>query len=118
MTEIQNLFGQALRKLRREAKYRQAQLAKRAGISAAYISQLETGKKKPTDRVIAKLSGALDIPENRLFIKMGKLKMDLAATLSTDRKEAPEILTSLSDEQWEELLTYLAYIKVKASIAD
>jgi len=118
MTQKQNLFGQELRKLRKEAKYRQVQLAKLAGISGTYISQLETGKKKPTDRVIAKLSGALDIPENRLFIKIGKLKMDLAATLAIDRKEAPEILTSLSDEQWEELLTYLAYIKVKASITD
>jgi len=118
MTDKQNLFGQELRKLRKEAKYGQVQLAKLAGISAAYISQLETGKKKPTDRVIAKLSGALDIPENRLFIKIGKLKMDLAATLAIDRKEAPAILTSLSDEQWEELLTYLAYIKVKSSIID
>lgn len=118
MTEKQNLFGRELRKLRKEAKYRQVQLAKLAGISGTYISQLETGKKKPTDRVIAKLSGALDIPENRLFIKIGKLKMDLAATLAIDRKEAPEILTSLSDEQWGELLTYLAYIKVKASITD
>ena len=118
MTEKRHDFGQYLRNLRKEAKYTQAQLAKLAGISAAYISQLETSKKCPTDRVITKLSGPLDIPENRLFIKIGKLKMDLAATLAIDRKEAPEILTSLSDEQWEELLTYLAYIKVKASIAD
>ena len=114
--EIQNKFSQGLRKLRKEAKYRQVQLAKFAGISSTYVSQLETGKKKPTDRVIAKLSGALDIPENRLFSKIGKLKMDLAATLAIGRKEAPKILTSLSDEQWEELLTYLAYIK--ASITD
>jgi len=118
MTEKRNLFGQELRKLRKEAIYTQDQLAKLAGISASYISQLETGEKKPTDRVITKLSGALDIPENRLFIKIGKLKMDLAATLAMGRKEAPEILTSLSDAQWEELLTYLAYIKVKASITD
>ena len=116
MTEIQNLFGQALRKLRKEAKYRQAQLAKRAGISAAYISQLETGKKKPTDRVITKLSGALDIAENHLLIKIGKLKMDLAGTLGVDRNEAPELLATISDEQWKELLTYLAYIKVKSSL--
>ncbi len=115
MADKPNLFGQELRKLRKEVKYRQVQLAKLAGISAGYISQLETGK-KPTDRVIAKLSGALDIPENRLFIKIGKLKMDLAATLATERTEAPAILASLSDEQYEELLTYLAYIKVKSSV--
>ena len=112
----QNQFGEELRNLRKEARYTQDKLAKCAEISASYVSQLETGAKKPSDRVITKLSGALDIPENRLFIKIGKLKMDLAATLAIGRKEAPAIITSLSDEQWEELLTYLAYIKVKASI--
>lgn len=116
MTEKQNLFGQELKILRKKAKWTQAQLAEFARISASYISQLETGVKDPTDRVIAKLSSALDIPENRLFIKIGKLKMDLAATLARGREEAPEILTSLSDKQWEELLNYLAYIKVKESI--
>ena len=114
--ENQNLFGEELKKLRKEAKYKQAELAKLAGVSGAYISQLETGKKKPTDRVITKLSGPLDVQENRLLITVGKIKMDLAGTLSTERKEAPKILSSLSDEEWEELLTYLAYIKVKASI--
>ena len=116
MTEIRNLFGQALRKLRKEAKYTQVKLAELAGISAAYISQLETGKKKPTDRVITKLSGALDIAENNLLIKIGKLKMDLAGTLAIGRNEAPELLSTISDEQWKELLTYLAYIKVKSSL--
>jgi transcriptional regulator with XRE-family HTH domain len=118
MSDKQNIFGQELRRLRKEVKLRQIQLAKLAGISAAYISQLETGKKKPTDRVMAKLCGALDIPENRLLIKIGKIKMDLAATLAVRRKEMPKMLTSLSDDQLEELLTYLAYIKVKASIID
>ena len=118
MTEKQNLFGQELRKLRKEARYTQDQLAKFAGISASYISQLETGNKDPTDRVITKLSGPLDIPENHLLITIGKIKMDLAGTLATERKEAPEIISSLSDEQWKELLTYLAYIKVKSSMID
>ncbi len=118
MTEKQNLFGQELRKLRKEARYTQDQLAKFAGVSTSYISQLETGNKNPTDRVITKLSGPLDIPENHLLITIGKIKMDLAGTLATERKEAPEIISSLSDEQWKELLTYLAYIKVKTSITD
>lgn len=116
MTERQNRFGQELRKLRKGAKYTQDELAKRAGISSSYISQLETGDKKPTDRVITKLSGPLDVPENYLLITVGKIKMDLAGTLATERREAPEILSSLSDQEWEELLTYLAYIRVKSSL--
>jgi len=116
MTREQNLFGEELKKQRKAATHTQVQLAKLAGISAAYISQLETGNKKPTDKVITQLSDALGIEENQLFIKVGKLKMDLAATLATRRNEAPELLTNLSDKEWEELLTYLAYMKVKASI--
>ena len=108
-------FGQELKRLRKEATYTQAKLAKLAGISSAYISQLESGNKEPTDRVIAKLSGPLDVPENHLLITVGRMKMDLAGTLATERNGAPEILRSLSDQEWEELLTYLAYIKIKAS---
>ncbi len=110
-----NQFGEELKKLRKEASYTQNRLAKIASISGAYISQLETGKKKPTDRVIVKLSRALDIPENRLFIRTGKLKMDFAKTLAIGRDEAPELITTLTDEQWEELVKYLAYIKVKST---
>jgi len=114
--EERNLFSAELRKLRKDATYTQDQLARLAGISAAYISQLETGKKKPTDRVITKLSDALNIPENQLLIKVGKVRMDFAEALAISRSESLELLTALSDEQWQELLTYLAYIKLKSSI--
>jgi transcriptional regulator with XRE-family HTH domain len=117
MVDKKNAFGKELRRLRKEAKYKQSDLAKSARISASYISQLENGKRNPTDRVITQLSGALDIPENRLLIKIGKLKMDLAATLATDRKQVNSIISSLSDEQWQEILTYLAYVKVKSSLS-
>ena len=118
MFQEQNQFGKELRRLRlrKDARYTQEQLSKLAGISGAYISQLETGKKKPTDRVITKLSDALKINENRLLIIVGKIKMDLAGTLAINRSEATEVLTKLSDEEWKELLTYLAYVKVRASI--
>ena len=117
MADKQNKFGQELRRLRKGLKLTQDQLAELAGISAAYVSQLENGEKQPTDRVITKLCGALDIPENRLLIKIGKLKMDLAGTLAIGRNEAPELLATISDKEWEDLLTYLAYIKVKSSLS-
>ena len=118
MADNQNIFGKELKRLRKGLELTQGQLSTLAGISAAYVSQLENGKKQPTDRVITKLCGPLDIPENRLLIKIGKMKMDFAATLTTRRKEVPKILNSLSDDQLEELLTYLAYLKVKSCIID
>ena len=57
MDEKENAFGKELRKLRREGsiKYTQNELAKLAGVTASYISQLETGEKRPTLKVIHKL---------------------------------------------------------------
>ena len=46
MMEQRNLFGKELKKLRKEARYTQGQLAKFAKISVSYISQLETGTKQ------------------------------------------------------------------------
>ncbi len=116
MVEKQNYFGTELRKLRKDRGYTQAELAKLAKISEAYVSVLETGEKKPTDRVITKLSDALNVEENRLLITVGKVKMDLFETLTIGRDEFSELLTHLSDKEWEELLAYLAYIRVKATI--
>jgi transcriptional regulator with XRE-family HTH domain len=116
MLSRQNTFGDELKAIRNRLGLTQVQLSSRAKISAAYISQLETGKKLPTDRVITKLSIALEIPENRLFIKIGKLKMDLAGTFKTSRSSARAIINSLSDVQLDELLNYLAYLKIKSTI--
>jgi transcriptional regulator with XRE-family HTH domain len=116
MVEKQNYFGTELRKLRKDRGYTQAELAKLAKISEAYVSLLETGGKKPTDRVITKLTDALNIEENRLLITVGKIKMELFGTLTIGRDEVPEVLTHLSDKEWEDLLAYLAYIRVKATI--
>ena len=118
MVNNENAFGKELLRLRKSLKLKQNQLAKLAGISAAYVSYLESGNKQPTDKVITKLCRAFDIPENRLLIKIGKMKMDLAATLAPRRKEIPKILRSLTDEQLEELFTYLAYMKIKATITE
>jgi transcriptional regulator with XRE-family HTH domain len=116
MVEKQNYFGTELRKQRKHVGYTQAKLAELAKISETYVSLLETGKKNPSDRVITKLSAALNIAENRLLITVGKVKMDLFGTLTIGRDEVPELLTNLSDKDWAELLSFLAYIQVKATI--
>jgi len=104
--------------MRREAGYTQAQLAQRAGITAAYVSQLETGKKPPTARVIRKLSAALEVHPNRLFRTIRMVEMDLASTLATRRQEVQSLLPALPNEQLEELANYLAYLEFKTSVLE
>jgi transcriptional regulator with XRE-family HTH domain len=105
-----------LKEIRKSLGLTQIQLSLSAKISAAYVSQLETGKKQPTDRVITKLCAALEIPENRLLIKIGKVKMDFAGTFKTNKRDVKSLINSLSDEQLDELQKFLAYLTIKSTI--
>jgi len=51
-------FSRKLRDLRLNGKYKYTQviLGRLAGVTPSYISQLETGKKNPTPKIIRKLS--------------------------------------------------------------
>ena len=116
MQNLKNEFGWELRRLRREARYTQAELGKKAdNITASYVSQLETGKKIPTPRVIRSLSGALDVLPNYLLSIIGVLEMDLASTLVNNRDQVGTIMPDLPEEQLEEIANYLTYLEFKAS---
>jgi putative transcriptional regulator len=58
----------SLKYFRRRAKLTQCQLAKKTGLSQAYINELENGRKSnPSFFVLAKLANALEIPAADLF---------------------------------------------------
>lgn len=116
MREPRNDFGRELRKLRREeVRYSQARLAELAGVTASYISQLETGAKIPTPRVIRSLSPHLEVTPNHLLSKIGMVEMDLASTLASNRDQVSSSMPDLPEEQLEELANYLTYLDFKAS---
>jgi transcriptional regulator with XRE-family HTH domain len=57
-----------LRKLREERRWSQAQLAKRADVTDAYIAQLETGtRKNPSLEVLKRIAKALGVPVTELL---------------------------------------------------
>ena len=116
MKEPTSEFGQELRRLRREGmiKYSQANLANLAGIKASYVSQLETGKKNPTPRVIHRLSHHLGVTPNHLLAKIGMVEMDLASTFASNRDQVREKMPDLTQQQLEDLTNYLTYLDFKA----
>lgn len=61
------LFGRRLRELREAAGLRQVDVGTRAGVSTAYVSELERGGRSPTLDVIYALARALGVPVARLF---------------------------------------------------
>lgn len=113
--ESPKAFRDILKRLRTEAGYNKTQLAKKAKISCSYVSQLEAGKKPPTDRVIRILSRALEIPENRLFSTIGKVEMDLAGTLAASREKVRSRMPDLTSDEIEALAEYLTYLEFKAA---
>jgi|SRR5882724_4052516 len=90
-------ISEALKKCRELKGMTQFALAKQAGISPSYLSQLEQGKRDPKLTLLAKLSNALGIPVAILFF------------LAADEKElsglGEQLTKDLSFTAWNFLKT-------------
>jgi transcriptional regulator with XRE-family HTH domain len=113
MREPRNEFGRELRKLRRARGFSQARLAELAGVTASYLSQLETGERRSTPGVIRRLSPHLEVSPNHLFARIGMVEMDLAGTLADNREYVNRLAPGLTREQAEEMANYLTYLDFK-----
>ena len=90
-------------------------LAKRAGISSGYLSQVETGKRNPSPPVIRRLSGALDVNPNRIFHAVGLITMPLVESLSTVSGSQPQP-DDINAEEREQLLLYLDFLRFRKTM--
>lgn len=68
ITSVNHDFGQVLRRLRKDAKLSQEQLALEAGLQRNYISMMELGRYQPTITTIFKLALALKIKASELIL--------------------------------------------------
>jgi len=84
------LFGMRIKELRTVRKLSQGQLAKRADISAKYVSRIETGQHFPSFDILKKLANALDVELKDFFefTHEGKNTKDLKETIRMLIKEA------------------------------
>jgi transcriptional regulator with XRE-family HTH domain len=81
-----HLVGERLRRARRERGETLAEVARRAGISVQYLSEMERGRKEASSEMIAAVLGAL-----------GESLLDLTAGIADDlRRSAPAPAPSLS----------------------
>jgi len=93
-------LGGKLKKIREEQGLKQSQLAKKAGVSAGLIGQIEKGKIQPSLRTVEKLASALDISPCYFIVEEDGLQ-DLLNLLT------PEIRTLLLDEKVQSFLRML-----------
>ncbi|OXS80149.1 helix-turn-helix domain-containing protein [Domibacillus enclensis] len=67
-------IGEVIKKYRKEAKLTATELAERIGVTQGTISQLETGKRKPSIDMLERIASVLGIPEKLLkaFVALDK----------------------------------------------
>jgi transcriptional regulator with XRE-family HTH domain len=61
-------LSQLIRERRCQLDMKQEDLARRIGTSASYISNLETGKRRPSQKLIIKLAEVLALDAHELFL--------------------------------------------------
>ena len=90
-------FGEMLRATRRARGLSQAALAKAAGISPVFVSQIETGQRIPSDRVAKDISTALDLPWREILRGVWSLRSREAGELFAHGEDADDVkCTSLA----------------------
>jgi transcriptional regulator with XRE-family HTH domain len=58
---IELSLGQRLRELRDKADLSLRELAKRIGVTSPFLSDIELGRRFPSEQILAKLAGALNV---------------------------------------------------------
>lgn len=87
-------FGEGIKKLRSEKGLTSSELAKRSGISQAYLSQLESGKNKnPTPDILNKLSKGLGLSYAYFLIRVGYIDFE---QLKKEAKEETDLSFTLN----------------------
>jgi len=71
VTDIYAIVGKNLQELRKHCGLTQADVAEKAGISVAFLSFLETGRKKGSLDSYQRLAGALGVPLALLVSEKG-----------------------------------------------
>ena len=67
-------LGEYIREQREQAEVSLRQLAKTAGVSNPYLSQVERGLKKPSAEILQQIAKALRISAETLYVRAGLLE--------------------------------------------
>lgn len=85
---IQRTFGTVIRERRRQLDLTQDEVGKRIKTSTPYIGHLESGKRHPSERVIARLSEVLGLESRELFFLANPRARDLLSSGNSGRQRS------------------------------
>jgi len=80
----QPTFGAVIRERRRRLDLTQEEVARRIKTSTPYIGHLESGKRHPSEKVIARLSEVLGLQSRELFFLANPRARDLLNNANSD----------------------------------
>ncbi len=113
--------GSYLTSLRTSQSLTQQEAAKMLGRSRGYLCQIETGKKRPSQRIMRQLAIIYGVLPEEVFRKAGLLELfNLTAIMAP-----AELLTDplavlrgvLPEDERQELISYLAFLRLRRAIA-
>jgi len=84
--------GLVLKRLREERKLSKSRLSREAGVSDAYIVQIEKGDRSPSEAVLRRLAHVLQVPPHRLLVPGGAYHPDTVADIE---READEVMARI-----------------------
>ena len=96
--------GKRIRRLRTAQRITQEELAFRIGTSAAFISNIELAKKKPSLQKLSQIADALDVTVNDLLYNTPPSESDFSGN------ELSRILDLCPPEKQQKLMEHLAAI--------
>lgn len=102
-------LGDFIRQQRENAKKSVRDLARVAGVSNPYLSQIERGIRRPSAEVLQQIARALEISAETLYVRAGILDADVANVSTVPAAIAAD--AQLTDEQKSTLLSvYRSYV--------
>jgi transcriptional regulator with XRE-family HTH domain len=106
-------FGAVLKQAREVRELSAIDAARAAGISAAYLSKLETDSvKRPSPHVLHQLSEALAVPYAELM-RLSGYQVPVASNGDPADTVGAALFADLTDDEREELLEYLAWYRAR-----
>ena len=108
-------IGEFIRQQREAAEVSVRELARVAGVSNPYLSQVERGLRKPSAEVLQQIAKALSMSAETLYVRAGLLDESATQRLTIEAiKSDPE----LNDEQRTALLSlYSQFVDTNRSVA-
>jgi transcriptional regulator with XRE-family HTH domain/DNA-binding MarR family transcriptional regulator len=84
--------GSRIRRLRTEQGISQRDLARQVGVGAPHVSKLERGDEQPSEALLVRIAGALDVDPDDLVLRAGLVPEWMAEALAADPERARRTL--------------------------